>query len=285
MADFELRPVDGSAPALRELSQLLREVWPRATHLTPAYLDWQYNRNPMGAVIGTNAFDATGRLVAHYVLHPLRTWLLGDARPGLIALNLCTHPAVRRTGVLRMAADETHARALEAGYDFFCGVTNASSAPVYRHWGHQLVSPLSVKLGIGPSPPRSDEGDHHFVRIWDRETLAWRLSDPERTYRAERRDGRAVVWTPTGRFGVTLEMGTFPAEWVPETVPEQRRPLAPRMWIGLDASRRWRGRLYADLPARLRPAPLLLTFIEIRREGRSLDAARVRFDAIDFDAF
>lgn len=125
------------------------------------------------------------------------------------------------------------------------------------------------------------------MRIWRPETLAWRLSDPQRRYFALRSGERVSLFAPSGRVGIHSDMGSYEVDAVPPTTRPLRSLQPLRLWMGVDASRDWSRSRYVVLPRRLRPVPLILMFFDISLEGprRKLDPALVRFDALDFDAF
>jgi hypothetical protein len=56
-----------------------------------------------------------------------------------------------------------------------------------------------------------------------------------------------------------------------------------RLWLGIEPGMRVGP--YLRLPASLRPAPQNLIFLDLTERGRTLDPRRVRFQAIDFDAY
>ena len=58
-----------------------------------------------------------------------------------------------------------------------------------------------------------------------------------------------------------------------------------RLWVGLDARAQWWRSAYVDLPMKLRPSPLYLIFLDLTDQGRTIEPARVRWRALDFDTF
>lgn len=264
---------------------MLNVVWPAARHVTPDYLEWQYTGNPAGPAVGTNAYTSDGVLVSHFSLHPFRAWVCGERALGLIIFNIATHPDWRGRGLFRRVAEPSLAQAKASGFEFFFGVTNRNSLGVFEGWGYEVVCPLEVRVGLGSAPRRRDDGGRAFMRLWDAETLAWRLADPQRQYRIRRCDGESVLYAPTGRFGVHVEMGSFAHALLPGGLAPLRAPNPLRLWMGIDASRRWTRAPWVPLPRRLRPSPLVLMFHDFTARGRRIDPLRARFDALDIDAF
>ena len=71
---------------------------------------------------------------------------------------------------------------------------------------------------------------------------------------------------------------------LPDTsVPMEEGTVHRKIWIGLDPAMRWGGAAYLNIPLRFRPSPLNLIFKDLTGQGRVLDPARMRFDAMDFD--
>lgn len=278
---YELRPLDRAPAGLERLAGLLRAVFPAATHLGPAYLDWLYNGNPAGPALGFDAWHA-GSPVGHYVLVPVRARLFGAPARGAHSLNGAVHPAHQGRRLYARLGEQAHRAACEQGFEFLIGVPNANSTHVFvRTFGFQLVRALEARLGIGPPPRAEGRAEAEYERAWDAETLRWRLASPGGCYAARARDGRCELWAPTGRLGVQVLLGEVDAELARE-LPRRRR-VGPWLWIGAEPGPRqaagW------NLPRPLRPAPLHFVFLDLSGGGRRLDPGRLRYRALDFDAY
>ena len=281
----EIRAVDGSPGRLGEVAAFLRGTWPRTTRLTPAYLDWLYNRAPDGAALANNLYR-DGRLVAHLAALPIRALYHGRETRGVLTVNIASHPDIRGTGLFTRLATESYERAAATGYAFHIAIPNAQSTPLYTgRLGNQLLGPLDVKLGVGPVAPRREVEGLQFARLWTPEALAWRLAPPNRPYRVQYRNGCGCLYAATGRFGIYVEVGSFARELLPAGLPELAAPHPVRLWIGADRSRDWSRSAYVDIPLRLRPSPLNFICRDLTGKGRLLDPARVRLDVLDFDAY
>jgi len=283
----ELRPLDMSPSGIETTCELLRAVYPHAPYLTPRYLEVLYFGNPLGPTFGIGAWQ-DGRLVAHYLMIPIKARLFGEEELGIWPFQLATHPQYQGKGLFSTmnaaAMDESRAR----GFGFYSGVGNDQSSPIFvKKFNCQAVRQLDVKVGVGAVPRRRDvEGlDIQFVRVWDAEGLAWRLRLAEPPYRVRRRGEEGTIFANTRRFGIHAQLGTYPSAWFPGDM----RPLNTwnplRLWMGLDPTRDWRGSLYRDLPERFKPSPLTLLFRDLTDHGRELDPAKVQYDAFDFDPY
>jgi hypothetical protein len=57
------------------------------------------------------------------------------------------------------------------------------------------------------------------------------------------------------------------------------------LWIGADPAVRWSRSAYVPIPMALRPAPLNFVFLDLTGQGRTIDPRRLRYRALDFDAY
>lgn len=288
---LEDRPVEASREDTEQVAQLLRGVFRGSGgHIDPAYLTWCYRDNPAGEVVGRNAWDGD-RLAAHYVTVPLRARLRGRDARGVLSLHTATHRDYQGRGLFTRLAEATYADASEAGFEFVVGVANAASTPGFvRKLGFQLVRALDVRVGLGAPAPTDVRAEVDFERVWNAEELAWRLRCPARTYRRTAGAGGVTVYAPTGRFGLWVELASRPDEEYERGGALARLPALGvqnpvRLWMGLDPSRDWSGQPWLPLPEFLRPSPLNLIYRDLREPGATLDPSRVRFAAIDFDAY
>jgi GNAT superfamily N-acetyltransferase len=270
---------------LSEVEVLLHQAFPEAHQLDHAYLRWSYLENPDGHALGFNAYH-DGSLAAHFVTQPLRAQVEGREERGLLSFHIATHPDYRGQGLFTQLARRTFDEARSEGFDFVVGVANAASTPGFiRKLRFQLVAPLSVRVGLGPPRFRSPAPSAKpcFSRIWSAEGRAWRCACPARRYAVVPDGERTTIYSPTGRAGILAELGSFPRAQVPEHLPRASKLNPLRLWIGLDP--RQRAGVYLPLPDALRPSPLNLIFLDLTGAKRQLDPRRVRFQAIDFDAY
>ena len=262
-------------------ASVLRAAFPRATRFSPEYLRWQYADNPVGSIVGFNAVSVEGTLAAHYVCLPIVASIEGVLESGLLSLNTATHPDHQGKGLFTKLAQATYALGLALGYSFVVGVANQNSTGGFvRKLGFELVSPLDAKIGIGPlhlSSPRQDLG---FRRHWDERTLRWRLSNPAATYAVT----GSVISCATDRPLINAIIGTSAFTSQLQTPRSSRAPF--HLWIGRDpAVEAGHNYFYMDIPKRFRPSPLNFIFLDLSGAGRRLNASRLAFWAVDFDAY
>jgi GNAT superfamily N-acetyltransferase len=289
--ELEFRPSGTDASLLAAYEALFSACFPDAGHLRGDYLRWLYRDNPAGGVVGTDAWEGS-RLVAHYACVPAAASLEGSDRTVLLSLNTATHPDYQGRGLFTRLAEATYDAGARDGHALVYGVANANSTPGFlRKLGFSLAGPLAARVGTGRVDAAA--GKHaevparnaSFVRRWPAADLAWRVASPARPWRLGRlRDGTLAAWTPTGTAGICAwsELGAGDAT----TVPDARRPPWLRLHLGLRpvGARGMRG-LWVDVPQRFRSSPLNLIFRPLQADAGIPDAAGIRFNAIDFDAF
>ena len=288
MSDYDLRPVTTDDATIAKMTALLRAVFPNSSHFTEDVLRWQYRDNPSGEAVGFNAWLGD-ELAAHYVTIPLVSMVNGKEERGLLSLNTATHPAHQGKGLFTQLANATYARGAEQGFGFVIGVANANSTHGFtKKLGFQLVSPLRAMIGIG-ALPIVDRDAIQYEQKWNDASLAWRLGHPAYEYTVAqmrhwklRPRGVRLVLSERKQFGCRYVLGALRDEAVLDEVQSAFMP-SRKVWIGLDPGMKWSGSLYLNIPMRFRPSPLNLIFKDLLGEGRTLDAARVRFQAMDFD--
>ena len=283
---LDIRPIDMSAAGIEKICRLLNVVYPNAHHLTPAYLDRMYNGNPEGSTFGFGGYDKDGQLIAHYLLIPVRARVYGVEERGAWPFQLATHPGYRGKGLFTSITEHSFDASRERGFGFFSGVGNAMSTPLFvGKWGYQNICQLDVRFGVGSAPPSSGADDVDFVRLWNKESIAWRMALPEKPYRVAYRRGYGRLYAPTGRFGIWVQVGAFDRSVLPEDLRNLRSPSPLRLWIGVDNGRDWSRSLYFHVPERFRPSPLNLLWYDLTGQNRTFDPSRVRFEVFDFDAY
>lgn len=286
MQALHFAPVQNDPATLARYGALFAACFPGTDKFTPAYLDWLYVANPDGAAVGYDAWDGE-RLAAHYVCVPARAWVEGKEVRVLLSLNTATYPDYQGKGLFTRLAAMTYEAGAAAGFDGCYGVANANSTPGFvRKLGFQLVRPLEARVGLGslrhaPKPPAAALS---FERSWSPEALAWRCANPHN--RVHGRNGGSRLQFHAAALNhipayAELEGGSL-------ALPKADGASAPspvRLFIGLapDAtSRYWN---YASIPTRLRPSPLNLIWRAFTPRVPQLDASRIQFTFLDFDAY
>ncbi len=283
---FDIRPIGLSSEDIADTARLLRLVWPKAHHITAAYLDWEYNQNPCGRAFGFNAFR-DDQLVAHCVVQPLEARIHDHVHRGVLSLNAATHPDARGHGLYFDLARRTYARAAETGFEFGMAVTNHNSTSgLVKQVGFDCVGPLEARVGVGLPSRRANAPTVDFERHWTEELLAWRLANPSASYHVDgtRLGEQPLIYGPAGLPGVQTIMGAFPESLLPGTLDFRSLRAKPfRLWAGFDPALEWNRSCYFPIPLRLRPSPLNFVFKEMGC-GRPTPGL-IRITPMDFDDF
>ncbi|MEI6440478.1 MAG: GNAT family N-acetyltransferase [Alphaproteobacteria bacterium] len=280
---FHLRPTEAAPNALEGYSRLLSQVFGAGPRFTRAALAWRYGANPLGQVVGTDAFVGDD-LAAHYATCPAPISVEGRRVKALLSLNTATHPDHQGRGLFTKLAEATFEAAGSAGYDLVFGVANANSTPGFiKRLGFQLVAPLAA--GILCRLPSDLPGDApQFQGAWEAESLAWRLANPATTYKARSRQATTQVLAPTHLPGLkcaailpgTLETGKMTAPTLP----------LPRLYLGLEPRMHLPSLGFIPIPQRLRPSPLNLIYKPLKSTvPQVLDPHQVAISFLDFDPY
>jgi GNAT superfamily N-acetyltransferase len=282
---YDLRAFTHTDEELERAAALLAEVFPTAG-FTPAFLRWQYLENPDGVAHGFNAWDGNGNLAGHYATIPLRANVFGTEQSGLLSLNTATHPHHSGKGLFTALARATYDAARSNGHQFVVGVANAASTHGFvSKLGFQLVGPLQAKIGVGtPALGSALTQVADFERIWSRDRLYWRISNPMGRYAMFEDKGSPTLISQTGYPCISAVLGEFAYEELHSDRLHHQKPWV-RLYLGMYPEVNWQRSAYLDIPLRWRPSPLHLIFLDLTGQGRTLDAAKVHFRCADFDAY
>ncbi|NDC37546.1 MAG: GNAT family N-acetyltransferase [Proteobacteria bacterium] len=279
---YEFRQTTCDTPSLSAYAGLLSEVFGNGGLWTVPSLQWLYRDNPMGSVVGFDAF-LDNQLAAHYVTVPVAARSGSKKLKGLLSLNTATHPQHTGKGLFTKLAEQTYTRAAEQGFAFVIGVANQNSTPGFtRKLGFELVAPLEARIGITHRPAQLNRDQYEFVLLKSEEFLKWRLAKPGRQYRLARMGQRHLVYAPSGYPGIDVLMTSNDQS---ATLPDLPlgRPLL-KLSLGIDTLASSKG-LSIDIPMFLRPSPLNLIFKSLHTDTKSIIGAKLLFETIDFDAY
>jgi GNAT superfamily N-acetyltransferase len=292
MASLKFAQTCSTAEKLSDYAALLQDTFPEAKQrYSTTYLRWLYYENPNGLVLGFDAWDES-RAVAHYVCIPLLAYIQSDSpRKVLLSLNTATHPNYQGQGLFVKLASQTYALAAELGYDAVIGVANANSTHGFvKRLGFQLVTPLSVRVGIGSlrvDAAAVREAATDFICRWSTEAIVWRLANPhQRSRLVFQKDGIAGFAAPaTSPAFVAWTERPADSNW--SLMPDRKlTDWRLRVFVGLVPRAAARPAAYIGLPNRLRPVPLNLIYKPLTQGmPASLTASNIFFDFLDFDAF
>ena len=179
--DYRIEQVKVDEDSLQEILELMRLAFEgHAEKFSLEYMRWQYADNPVGTIVGFNAYMGDV-LAAHYVTMPIYMNIEGKKTMGVLSLNTATHPDHRGKRLFTILAEKTYEYAAENGYKFVIGVANAQSTHGFlKHLKFNLIGPLTFKVGMGQN--LYQRIDYTYTRYWDKEIMDWRLKNPSMEY-------------------------------------------------------------------------------------------------------
>ena len=276
---YEVLPVETDRASLASYIDLFTASF-GSTDITPEFLDWQYNQNPLGRVIGYNAF-LNGELAAHYVVIPTQARLAGQLTRGLLSLNTATHPVHQKRGLFPTLAEMTYSRGHELGHEFVIGVASQNSFyGLTKKLGFQNVGRLDTRFVLALRT-REPSGTLDYIGEWTPETTRWRMSNPRVRYSVKNLGKVAQIHGRSRRFPTLV--GQIPADCVPDGF-EQPGIIPIKLWVGMDCRIDSSRLVQASVPWHLRPVPLTLTFRDLAGK-RKIDRRSTVFWTMDFDGY
>lgn len=271
--DYRIEQVKVDDTALREILQLMQLAFVgHADKFSLEYLKWQYADNPVGPIVGFNAYMGDV-LAAHYVTMPVYMNIEGKKTLGVLSLNTATHPEHRGKRLFTILAERTYQYAAENGYKFVIGVANAQSTHGFiKYLKFKLIGPLTFKIGTGKNiyPPK----DYTFTRYWDKEIMDWRLKNPSMDYY---QNGDMIVSPIKPGFKKLVYHDSEGFVSLPKL---HGRPFNLYIGYGADLSKG----IYCGIPKFIEHSPFNLIFRDLT-DGTLPEVTKnnILFELIDFD--
>ncbi len=273
--DYNFENTIPSEKNLQLYSQLLSLVFPDTKKYTPAFLNWQYNLNPAGKVVGYDAFY-DGELAAHYVTIPVVYEMKGQKINGLLSLNTATHPKHQGKKLFTRLAERTYQYAQEQGYQFVIGVANQNSTHGFTaKLGFKFIAPLQVTMYLGKTN-FSSVSQNYFQANWNEELVKWRLSNPGAAY--FKNNNSVICDTHISLIKAVLSQK-------PDFSKNDllHKNALVKMTIGLNQDNK--NLFKINLPDKHKPSPLNLILKTLCDFKTEIAKTNIFFELIDFDAY
>jgi hypothetical protein len=250
-------------------------------HYDQVFLKWQYEKNPLGRAVGFNAFN-DGELVAHYATIPIECMISGVLTKGLLSINTKTDVMHQGKGLFTQLAEETFAYGREAGFNFVVGVANDNSVYGFtKKLSFQHVCKLETRFLANLK--ERDGLSTNFYRIWNNETLAWRLANPAKKYFHKSKDGMLSIYGSSRNFNAFIgHLKNVENPKICDRIPWQINPF--KLWIGVDSGLDWSRTINIKVPDKFKSVTLNLIFRDLNGSA-ILNPKDVKFWAMDFDAY
>ena len=267
---YDLNPVEVGKTNIIAMAELLQLVFPETDKFSPEFLEWQYAYNPLGRVVGFNAFHE-GELAAHYATIPVKWMINGKPKKGLLSLNTATHPKHRGKGLFTQLAEKTYALGKELGYEFVIGVANANSTTGFlKKLNFKLIAPLNAYISTGTYNQSAKGFKSHS--IWEEDTLQWRIINPEGFYF---KNGGIISKTHIPFIKAYLLNADT------STLLLRKKRSLLKLHIGLNNTP---SGISVKIPKKMQPSPLNLIYRPLSDHNTPLKED-ILFRLIDFDAY
>ena len=273
MEEYRIEQVKVDTAALNETLQLMQMAFVgHAEKFSFDYMKWQYADNPVGPIVGFNAYWGSV-LAAHYVAMPIYMKIKGKKTLGVLSLNTATHPEHRGKRLFTILAERTYQYAAENGYKFVIGVANAQSTHGFlKHLKFKLIGPLTFKVGTGTIIYPKNE--YTFTRYWDKEIIEWRLRNPSMKYY---KNGDIIVSPIKPGF---KKLVYHDSEGLISLNKLYGRPFNLYIGYGADLSKG----VYCGIPKFIEHSPFNLIFRDLTNGSLpEVTKDNILFELIDFD--
>ena len=278
---YSFHAIDTSLPGLETLSNFLSETF-KSSKFSPGYLDWLYNQNPAGSVIGFNAIYKN-ELAGHYALIPLDAIYMNNKVKALLSINTATGSKHQGQGLFTTLANKTYIRSKELGFELVFGVANANSIHGFikkLNWNYIDQLDAYVSFGL-PSKVENNKLETCLTFPLSDKMSMWRLSNPNFNYKKYNLNKFNIVANDINIFARSIIK-------ISESTGSDKTFLMPKLnfWIGISNSYSWNKSLLKGfkIPEFLKPSPLHLIYKNLSSDIE-LDRTNIHFEAINFDAY
>lgn len=280
--NFDINELDISDQGIDQISKLLSRVFNNEKKFTFEYINWLYKENPIGEVVGFNAFVGDNLLVAHYALIPIEVILFGKKAKILLSLNTATSQDFQGNGLFTKLAKLSYGKGRDLGFEAVIGIANDDSSHGFtKSLGFNLVCQLDTRLFLGSPTKHSGVQEYDFEYFYNKANIRWRLNNPSGRYETFSSSNQNILYAAgKGIFrpimSINSEIESF----------HHIKNIIPRinLWIGLEKEINWSKMLNISIPKYLRPRPLNFIFKDLKQE-RTLSKNKILFQAINFDAY
>lgn len=161
-----------------DVLQLLNKTRGENEPLSPAYLDWQFEKGPGGSAIGVVAWeDRTGRAIGQATVLPVGVRLGGKTTNAGLVLPPAVDPDSAEDGLGTRLLEEAVALAEQEGLAFCYAFADQSSLPAFLDDGFERA--ITLPLLIRPLNPErlaeKSSGGRSLARAASIARIVWRM--------------------------------------------------------------------------------------------------------------
>ncbi len=271
MMEFEFKQTQTDEASLKSYASLLSSVFPSTQKYTYEFLKWQYFSNPLGKVVGYDAFYDK-KLVGHYVTIPVVYTINNTNYKGLLSLNTATDANFQGKGLFTQLATKTYELGAQLGYQFVIGVANQNSTHGFtKKLGFNLIAPLNAYLYLYDNTTYQIN-TNVFSSLIDEQTLVWRTNNPSTNYIQSN-----FIYSNTEKYFISACLSKRFA------IGSNKSVGLIKMVIGLNNVPVTFFK--CKIPDKLKPSPLNLIFKPLGDFNIDINTKNIYFELIDFDAY
>ena len=270
---------------IRGCSALLAENFNSHKFFSEGYLNWLYFQNPLGKVLGYNAWSDRD-LIAHYATIPITTLRNGKTEKSLLSVNSVTDSNYRKQGLFNELAKNTYDRATKDGYSSVIAVANKASTPSFLNTlGFDLICPLDISIGFGNLNINSRKLKRLsvFRRDWSSQEIVWRKNNPNKQVFICKRDMMSSISSGINKLFASYAETPFFDKLHDNTFADRLDLLKLRVFVGKIPNYSKNFNLYVKLPHSLKPAPFNMIYKSLGNLQKPPDEENVFFNFFDFD--
>lgn len=266
-------------------SLLLDKNFQANNFFSEEYLHWLYFRNPLGKVIGFNAWSGK-KLVAHYATIPIGVLRNEIRENSLLSINSVTDSKFRKQGLFSLLAKKTYSKGSKAGYTSVIAVANKASTPSFQNsLGFDLICPLEVSIGLGSLNINTDllKELSVFRRDWSAQDILWRKQNPNKQVVIVQKGSIFSISSKINKLFNSYTETPFIHNVKENTLSDKVNSFKFRVFVGKMPQRVKNLNFYIKLPDILKPAPFNLVFKSLGDQQPPPNVEDVFFNFFDFD--
>jgi GNAT superfamily N-acetyltransferase len=265
---YKILPVLDNA-SLLDYENLFKKSFPGNKKLNVEYLDWIYNQNPHGKVIGYDAIFED-KLAAHYAIIPRIYKFNGQKILSALSLNTATHPNHQRKGLFSKLAKQTYETAENRGIKFVLGVANQNSIFVFeKKLGFLKYGNVRIGLIRSKQTP-SKQLELDINEKW----LSWRLNNPSSIYHQFNGNiynlNRGIYFQLNDKYINCA---------IPKTIKKKYTPISFKTSFSIERKPRF------VIPLKFQPSPWHVIIKKLDPMFKDFILKRIKLDGLDMDTF
>ena len=250
------------------------------------YLDWLYNKNPVGKFIGIDAFDSDkGIQVGQVGGITCEFNYAGQKIKVLQPVNVCVDKDYRGYILFSKMAKRLEEYAIDENYSLIIGVSNRLATAVWqRSISMKVLTQLDVLFGYGNlGIDNLKLNDSIFHSLWDEQKINWRRANPyNKVFVNKKKKIKLISPSVLSIFDIFsyIEDDNYHLDF-----DKNKINFLPNFFIGLVPNEAKKN-FFFRVPEFLKPSPLNFIYKDISKNNNIiLEKEKCFFTYLDFDAY